>query len=75
ASAYQYSVGEKEMLKYARLHYFAGGPTTLREKLLEHVGPTGVDELMIITTIYGHAQRMRSYELIAESWPGEAGNR
>jgi luciferase family oxidoreductase group 1 len=68
ASTYQYSVGEREMLKYARLHYLAGGPTTLREKLLEHVSRAGADELMIITTIYGHAQRMRSYELIAESW-------
>jgi luciferase family oxidoreductase group 1 len=72
ASAYQYSVAEQEMLKYARLHYFAGGPTTLRQKLLEHVNRVGADELMIITTIYGHAQRMRSYELIAKSWTGEA---
>jgi luciferase family oxidoreductase group 1 len=72
ATAYEYSVGEQEMLKYARLHYFAGGPVTLREKLLEHVNRAGADELMIITTIYGHAQRMRSYELIAKSWTGEA---
>jgi luciferase family oxidoreductase group 1 len=69
ASAYQYSPGEKEMLNYARLHYFTGGPTTLREKLLEHVNRAGANELMIITTIYGHAQRMHSYELIAKSWP------
>jgi luciferase family oxidoreductase group 1 len=69
ASAYQYSIGEKEMLNYARLHYFAGGPTRLREKLLEHVNRVGANELMIITTIYGHAQRMHSYELIAKSWP------
>jgi luciferase family oxidoreductase group 1 len=69
ASAYQYSLGEKEMLNYARLHYFAGGPITLRERLLEHVNRVGANELMIITTIYGHAQRMHSYELIAKSWP------
>jgi len=72
ASAYQYSIGEQEMLKYARLHYLAGGPATLREKLLQHVGRAGADELMIITTIFGHAQRKRSYELIASSWPIEA---
>jgi luciferase family oxidoreductase group 1 len=69
ASAYQYSIGEKEMLNYARLHYFVGGPTRLREKLLEHVNRVGANELMIITTIFGHAQRMHSYELIAKSWP------
>jgi luciferase family oxidoreductase group 1 len=72
ASAYQYSAGEQQMLKYARLHYFAGGPATLRENLLEHVNRAGADELMIITTIYGHAQRMRSYELIAKSWSTSA---
>jgi luciferase family oxidoreductase group 1 len=69
ASAYDYSIGEKEMQKYARSHYFAGGPTTLRQMLLEHLNRVGADELMITTTIYGHAERMRSYELIAGSWP------
>jgi luciferase family oxidoreductase group 1 len=69
ACTYPYSVGEREMLEYGRLHYFAGGPVALRDKLLEHVNQAGADELMIITTIYGHAQRMHSYELIAKSWP------
>jgi luciferase family oxidoreductase group 1 len=68
ASAYRYSIGEQEMLKYARLHYFAGGPETLREKLLEHVNRVGAQELMIVSTIYGYAKRMHSYELIAKSW-------
>jgi hypothetical protein len=63
------------MLKYARLHYLAAGPVALREKLLEHVNRAGADELMIITTIYGHSQRKRSYELIAKSWPIEATDR
>jgi luciferase family oxidoreductase group 1 len=72
ASAYQYSTGEREMLKYARLHYLAGGPAGLREKLEEHVHRAGADELMIITTIYGHAQRKRSYELIAKAWATSA---
>ena len=69
ASVYKYSTGEQEILNYARLHYFAGGPGTLRDKLLDHVNKVGADELMIITTIYGHAPRMHSYELIAKSWP------
>jgi luciferase family oxidoreductase group 1 len=68
ASIYQYTPGEQEILKYARFHYFAGGPTTLREKLLAHVNGVGAHELMIITTIYGHVQRMHSYELIAKTF-------
>jgi hypothetical protein len=63
------------MLEYARLHYLAGGPVALREKLLEHVNRAGADELMIITTIYGHAQRKRSYELIAKNWPIEGNDK
>ena len=68
ASAYHYSPGEEEILNYARLHYFAGGPITLGEKLLKHVNQVGANELMITTTIYGNAQRMRSYELIAKTF-------
>jgi luciferase family oxidoreductase group 1 len=75
AFVYQYSNAEREMLKYARLHYLAGGPMALREKLLEHVNRAGAEELMILTTIYGHAQRKRSYDLIAKAWPVEANNK
>jgi hypothetical protein len=32
------------------------------------VNQVGANELMIITTIYGNAQRMRSYELIAKTF-------
>jgi luciferase family oxidoreductase group 1 len=69
ASVYKYSIGEEEMQRYARLHYFAGAPATLRQQLLDHVNRVGADELMITTTIYGHTQRLRSYELIARTWP------
>ena len=39
----------------------ASGPTGLAAQ-------TGVDELMITTMVHGHADRMRSYELVAEAW-------
>ena len=29
---------------------------------------TGVDELMLTTMVYGQADRLRSYELVAEAW-------
>jgi hypothetical protein len=31
---------------------------------------TGVDELMITTMVHGAADRLRSYELLAEAWNG-----
>ncbi len=43
-----------------------GGPDTVRERLAELVGSTGVQELMITTNVYRHADRVRSYERVAE---------
>jgi alkanesulfonate monooxygenase SsuD/methylene tetrahydromethanopterin reductase-like flavin-dependent oxidoreductase (luciferase family) len=49
------------MLRYA----FAGSPQTVRRGVEEFVGQTGVDELMVVSAIYDHAARLRSYELLA----------
>jgi len=50
------------MLKYA----FAGSPATVRRGVEEFVEETGVDELMVVSAIFDHAARLRSYELLAE---------
>jgi luciferase family oxidoreductase group 1 len=50
------------MLKYS----IVGSPETVRRELKEFVGLTNADELMIVTSIYDHAARMRSYEIVAE---------
>jgi luciferase family oxidoreductase group 1 len=42
-----------------------GGPETVRRGIDQLVAETGADELMIVSDIYDHAQRLRSYELIA----------
>jgi luciferase family oxidoreductase group 1 len=49
------------MLKYA----FAGSETTVRSGLQAFVESTGVDELMVVSAIYDHVSRLRSYELLA----------
>ena len=51
------------MLKYA----VVGARETIRRGLDELVAATGVDELMVVSAIYGHAARMRSYEILAEA--------
>jgi luciferase family oxidoreductase group 1 len=43
-----------------------GGPDTVRAGIAQLVAETGADELMIVSDIYDHAQRLRSYEIIAE---------
>ena len=44
-----------------------GGSDTVRAGLAELVERTGADELMITTMTYAHADRVRSYELVAEA--------
>jgi len=50
------------MLKYS----IVGSAETVRRKLEEFVGLTGADELMIVTSLYDHAARIRSYQIVAE---------
>ena len=47
---------------------FVGSPETVRAGLENFAAETKVDELMIVTSIYEHARRIRSYELLAEIW-------
>jgi luciferase family oxidoreductase group 1 len=58
------------MLKYS----FVGSPTTVRRGLEEFSERTAVDELMVVSAIFDHAARLRSYELLAsvvmEATPG-----
>ena len=45
---------------------FVGSPATVSAGLQTFAESTGVDELMIASTIYDHAARLRSYELLAD---------
>ena len=49
------------MLKYALF----GSPAAVRRGLEEFIALTGVDELMVVSSIYDHAARLRSYEILA----------
>jgi luciferase family oxidoreductase group 1 len=50
------------MLKYS----IAGSPATVRQELESFVASTNADELMIVTSLYDHAARVRSYELVSK---------
>lgn len=54
------------MLKERVGSQIIGGPETVRDGLKELVERTGADELMITTAVHSHADRVRSFELIAE---------
>ncbi|MCW2953600.1 MAG: luciferase family oxidoreductase, group 1 [Conexibacter sp.] len=61
-----WSPGERaqasHMLKYA----IVGSPETVRAGLERFSETTQADELMVVSAIYDHAARIRSYELLAE---------
>ena len=42
-----------------------GSPDTVRSGIDALVTETGADELMIVSDVYDHAARLRSFELIA----------
>ena len=44
-----------------------GSPETVRAGIDALVAETGADELMIVSDVYDHAKRLRSFELIASA--------
>jgi luciferase family oxidoreductase group 1 len=50
------------MLKYS----IVGSPEGVRRDLESFAGLTKADELMLVTSLYDHAARIRSYEIVAE---------
>ncbi|GGV22683.1 putative monooxygenase (luciferase-like) [Streptomyces longisporoflavus] len=47
---------------------FTGSPAHVADLLEQLQEATGADELLITTITHGHADRVRSYELLAEEW-------
>jgi len=52
-----------QMLKYS----IVGSAETVRKELHDFAALTKADELMIVTSIYDHSARVRSYQIVAEN--------
>jgi luciferase family oxidoreductase group 1 len=66
AAAYPYTPAERELIKERLSTRIIGGPDTVRHEVGELLAGTRADELMVMTLIHGQAERIRSYELLAE---------
>jgi len=66
AMAYPYTPGERRLADAYRTMQVVGDPSTVRAAIEELAGQTAADEVMITTNVYDHAERLRSYELLAE---------
>ncbi len=64
-----WSPAEKTHAEHMLTYAFVGSPRTVQQGLQDFIDKTGIDELMVTTSIYDHAARLRSYELLAQVRP------
>ena len=68
ALAYPYTDADRASVARNRSRLFVGSPATVMQKLQPLVVATEADELMVITAVYDHEARRRSYSLLAEAF-------
>ncbi|XEC95798.1 LLM class flavin-dependent oxidoreductase [Paenibacillus tarimensis] len=62
---------EKAMVQKQLRYAVAGSPKTVQEKLRLIIEETQADELIVVSQIYDHQARLRSYELLSEIFQTE----
>ena len=67
AAAYKYAPSELALLEERTSSQVIGDPTTVRAGLAKLKEQFDADELMVTTTVYTHADRVHSYELLAQA--------
>ncbi|MBV9633099.1 MAG: LLM class flavin-dependent oxidoreductase [Methylobacteriaceae bacterium] len=68
AQAYPFTPQDLAVIRRNRRRLFVGTPETLRDRLAPLIEATQADEVMIMSAIYDHAARKRSYELLAPAF-------
>src|SRR5260221_7046014 len=68
ARAYPYTESERASIARNRSRLFVGSPATLMQKLQPMITASQADELMIITAVYDHDARKKSYSLLADAF-------
>ncbi len=65
---YDWTPMERDLRRHWEGPMVKGDTASVRAQLDELVDRYQVDELMLITMVYDHADRRRSYELVAQAW-------
>ncbi|MGN6311838.1 MAG: LLM class flavin-dependent oxidoreductase [Xanthobacteraceae bacterium] len=68
ALAYPYTDSDRAIIARNRARLFVGSPSTVVEKLMPLIEATQADEVMVITSVFDHAARRHSYELLAQAF-------
>ncbi len=58
---------EKAQASAMLTHSVVGSPATVREGVERFVELTGVDEVMVVSAIFDHEARLRSYEILSDA--------
>ncbi|HEY8333327.1 MAG TPA: LLM class flavin-dependent oxidoreductase [Tardiphaga sp.] len=66
ALAYPYTDSDRARIARNRSRLFVGSPATVLHKLQPLIASSEADELMVITAVYDHEARKRSYSLLAD---------
>jgi alkanesulfonate monooxygenase SsuD/methylene tetrahydromethanopterin reductase-like flavin-dependent oxidoreductase (luciferase family) len=68
ALAYDYTDAERASVMRNRSRLFVGSAATIMAKLQPMITASQPDELMIITAVYDHDARKKSYSLLADAF-------
>ena len=68
AMDYPYTDDEREILRGIEARGVTGAPAQVRDKLLEMSAQHDVGEFVVVTITHDHADRVRSYELLADAF-------
>src|SRR5437660_1180040 len=68
ALAYPYSDAERASIARNRSRLVVGSPATVMAKLQPMITASEADELMVITAVYDHEARKKSYNLLADAF-------
>jgi luciferase family oxidoreductase group 1 len=67
AAEYPFTAADRALIRAATSSHVVGDPATVVSELAELAAVTGADELMVTTSTFDHADRLRSYELLAQN--------
>ncbi len=68
ARRHVWSDADRELVEDRVQTQFVGSPGQVADQLERLRDATGADELLVTTITHGHAERVRSYQLLAEEW-------
>jgi alkanesulfonate monooxygenase SsuD/methylene tetrahydromethanopterin reductase-like flavin-dependent oxidoreductase (luciferase family) len=68
ARAYPWTAEDDALVRDRLDTQFVGSAAQVADQLEALRGATGADELIVTTTTHDHADRVRSYELLAQEW-------